>query len=224
MRHGVGDKSIQTERAIETSDRKYIEREWMSEEVMDQRVGKNKALKWRKSGRIPWRPDSVTKSTDPEDIEWGVPREWQTFCEGDITQATAANSEDATEEKLKMLGFSSPSGPEESPAVKPEPPHPVDNLKEEVTKFRENCKNIFKDFQNKDFLMKRVFESMTTMKNPFTEKIEGAIDKHSKQLSRFVKSLEKMLIGSYITFWDDPYITYTPMLWLSVFLSFDNFV
>ena len=98
----------------------------MTFETMEIKLGPKRANKWIECERLPERADPVTGSMDPDDIEYGVPLEWEKWTEGDRTDADIKTTKDAEISDLIDLGIKPDDVDEKSASttqIKQEPVH-----------------------------------------------------------------------------------------------------
>jgi hypothetical protein len=96
----------------------------MNFETMGIVKGKDTALKYKNSGKLPTRKCPVTGSNLEEDIEYGVPREWEEWTEGEATTGALQTTKAAEMQDLIDLGIDPAELDETStqaPIVKTEP-------------------------------------------------------------------------------------------------------
>jgi hypothetical protein len=199
MRYQDAQKHTVSERAFETHDEKIIEREWMSRSIMDQRVGPSKARKQRASGLIPSRPDSVTKSEEDSDVEWGVPKEIQRWTDNERNKTGVQAVTDATADDLALVGIDPGAHDPEAAAdlpIKMEPAHKADDWADKIKLFDDTKTIILKNFQHKDLVMKQAHSKMKEDANPLMHDFTEAFRKHSVHLSTFLKTLEKIVTAT----------------------------
>ena len=96
-------KTQSSKKEIANSDHKYVQRIWMTAEIMDKKLGAIKAASWRASGMIPHRPCPVTGKDDIDHKEWGVAKEYQIWSEGTNNTTAFEATASADEEDLKLF-------------------------------------------------------------------------------------------------------------------------
>jgi hypothetical protein len=188
-------KTVTAEKTFVSHENRYIDRVWMSQEVMDRKVGASKAQKWRASGKIPSRCDSVTLSMDPDDIEWGVPKEWQRFMDGESNTATLAGKAAATKEDGEMFGVemedSTTNVDDSHLTIKVEPKTAVDEWREKVEDFNRDKKHELLKMQGMQLEMKQIHAKMSNAENAYLTKIIEDVSNHVNVLSELVVVLER---------------------------------
>ena len=97
---------------------------------MIKKLGTPKAKHWMASGRIPWRPDSLMGSEEPEHIEWGAPVEYERWLEDEEKFFKMSAKSQTDEDDLAILGITDEPAPAEAPkAIKIEPKDPAAEFK-----------------------------------------------------------------------------------------------
>ena len=123
----------------------------MTFETMEIKLGPKRAKKWSECKRLPERADPVTGSMDPDDIEYGVPLEWEKWTEGDRTDADIKTTKDAEISDLIDLGIKPDDVDENSASttqMKQGPVHTALDEFSENTHFTAEKKNLFANFQS----------------------------------------------------------------------------
>jgi hypothetical protein len=90
--------------STEANQHRFTDLHWWSEETMDKNLGQEFAKHWRESKLVPSKPNSLTGSTDPKHLEWGVPQNWERLQESDLRRLMIEHqSEDADESDMKLV-------------------------------------------------------------------------------------------------------------------------
>ena len=104
MRQKIGTASVTSKFATEANQHRFTDLHWWSEETMDKNLGPIFAKHWRDSKLVPSKAYSLTGSTDPKHVEWGVPQNWERLQESDLRRLMVEHaSNDADESDMKMI-------------------------------------------------------------------------------------------------------------------------
>ena len=150
MRAKAGQKKVVGSKEHTSANAKYRENRWMSEDKMDQELGKHKATEWRNSGLLVTRADRITGSTDRFMIEYQIPEDWARCTMEDLQKLKLeTETADATEEDLRLVNqIDMADNQESTPAVKQEPLSKEEQTKQEIEQFKANCKSFLRRFQD----------------------------------------------------------------------------
>jgi hypothetical protein len=77
-------KEIRSEKSVGTKRRKITDLHWWSREQMVIVLGVNKTNHWIQSKLLPKRPERITRSTEDDYIEHGIPDDWEQLSEEDF--------------------------------------------------------------------------------------------------------------------------------------------
>ena len=194
LRSKGGTKMSSNERVISNSSSSRDELHWWSQEKMDVEVGTMKGTTWRASGKLASRPDSITGSTEPHMMEWGVPVLWTQKSNDDGNTFKLKFEGEATDGCVELMGVASASGDGvEEIAVKKEPETDEEKVQKRCDLPKEGASTQVRRFQ--EFALE---SKMLASQADGTKYADGLISdnaKHLTKLNKAVKMLEGILTG-----------------------------
>ena len=171
-------------------------------------MGKAKGKLWRECGLITCLPDRMTGSTDPDVVDWLVPKHWRRMKFSNVHssqfQATGEGTEDhvqfaalikkALDQRLAKAGASpihdASSG---SAVVKEEKKTPTELLEDRVEGFLANIKATIRRHQDEELDMDSIqTKANADTQNAYTEPFKADLAKLKKTHKRLVPTLARM--------------------------------
>ena len=173
---------------------------------MNSELGIAKATHWRECGLVPWQPDSLTGSTDPAHIEWGVPHNWASMSMADLRKLTVKATGDATEEDAVNLNDvaaltdlpekEKEEEEEEKPEVKikEEPKDEAEEhalaLKQRIDSLLKSGPAVLREYQDKCLEAKVLRTKAENSDNKHTQSFVTDLGSHVNKIQRLLKILE----------------------------------
>ena len=133
-------KVINSKEVTALTEHKTAELYW-SEFEMTKEIGPHKTRLWVDSGKLTWRPDPVTGSTEKEHVEYRVPRDWVVKSDAELDKMKMFVDGDAKDDdvvNLKSLSVNSGSASSTGAndvVVKTEPQSADSKVKDRVLAF-----------------------------------------------------------------------------------------
>ena len=199
MRTKNAAKHVVNEEVVENVAQKHQDVYWWNAWKMDQEMGPVKAKGWRECGLLKPRPDSLTKSTHEDCIEFPVPVQWQRMTETDIKRMMARTEDDATNDDLADLrsassGVAATTG---ATGVKIEPKTPLQLLQERCQTLKDNIQATLRKYQDIKIDFSVLEKNAETQKNKskFVSMLIEDLKKATANVSKIIKICEKILQG-----------------------------
>ena len=206
------DKTTTTDHQYTKATAKVKQYHWWSEEVMNRKIGAEKAQDWRDSGKIAWRPDRVTQKTDKHAIEWATPIEFESITEDELERIRMRALEEIEDDSTAALDLEtlkgyihgpqapSSSGGTATELAVPEEPSELDKLTARIVEFKKNIKVTFEKFQRLEMetkLIKKYAENPSQAKCPYHVTLASDCGKQIKNVEKLVKLLEQMVVEEF---------------------------
>ena len=171
----------------------------MSAEVMDKKVGKDKAEHWRASGKIPWKADSVTGSEDPRFVEWQVPIKWLRMVDEDGQDTNVTVEREADEQDLAALRSARMDSAATSVAqatIKQEELTPEEKNQIAIKDMKDNAIPNARKVQDYIRDIKSILNAckQSTIRQYCTN-LEEEANKHLTRLTKLGKTLDMLAVG-----------------------------
>lgn len=181
---------------------------WWSREQMDLKLGPKKSLHWRDSEQLATRPDRLTKSTDPDFLEYGVPNDIETWSESSLRRLKLQVETELAEEDVDILdaaleptlkGSMNTTGSEASSSKPAEASEdsPTKKMALAVEQLKQQLEPTLMKYQHYLIKAKTIKGKGEAKKGlelqlvePFLKKVELQI----KKIQSLVKTLERLLV------------------------------
>jgi hypothetical protein len=202
------DKNLATEKAKTTENTKFTDLFWWNVEQCDMNLGATRSEHWRESKLLPTQPDSLTGSTLPQHIEYGVPKTWQRISVADLhSLKLMSNKHDADDEdqaSLDSLMHSGAAAATETSsssavdggniAIKVEESLEMKKLSARIDALKNNTDAKLREYQDKLLTIQKVYAKSDKDDNEFANSLTGYCKKTASKLEPIVKTLKKMAV------------------------------
>ena len=198
-------KKISVSREVTQNNTKFSDVIRMSQETMDRKLGCAKAKLWRTVLKA--LPDSLTGRTEPEYLEYPVPKNWERMTESDMkTFLTETQGEATTEEVQMALGRDGPAMELTASAsassgvdladVKVEPADAKEQEKKalaiRVAKLQSELPQLLREFQDKSLEAKLIQTKAKNKSDPYHQEFRNDLEACLKKMQSTKKILERL--------------------------------
>ncbi|CAK0851016.1 unnamed protein product, partial [Prorocentrum cordatum] len=198
-------KSAPASKEVITGSSKFTDVVRMSVEAMDREIGPTKAAPWRTVLKA--YPDSLTGRTEPEYLEYAVPKNWERMTEQEMKKFLVTAGSDASQDdveqamrtggpNMELMDSASSSSGVNPTAVKVEPADAEEQKKKalalKVAKVESDLPLLVREFQDMNLDVSLIRTKAKTKNDPYHAEFRSDVEACLKKMKSTKSILERM--------------------------------